>query len=85
VICPLFWRVSVSRGAHDAQIFTSDREKLPTAFGHDVSRQSAHVPEINAEQTIAALIEGGLCRPSFSIRRGESGLTLRAAIVPQGA
>ena len=83
MICPLFWRVSVSRGAHDAQIFTSDREKLPTAFGHDVSRQSAHVPEINAEQTIAPLIEGG--RPSFSIRRGESGLTLRAAIVPQDA
>ncbi|MGA7924520.1 MAG: hypothetical protein WCA20_00830 [Candidatus Sulfotelmatobacter sp.] len=29
--------VSVSRGAHDAQIFTNDREKLPTALGHDVS------------------------------------------------
>lgn len=45
--------VSVSRGAHDAQIFTNDREKLPTALGHNVSRQSAVAPEINAEQTIA--------------------------------
>jgi ATP-dependent exoDNAse (exonuclease V) alpha subunit len=45
--------VSVSRGAHDAQIFTNDREKLPTALGRDVSRQSAHVPEIKPNQTIA--------------------------------
>ena len=35
--------VSISRGAHDAQLFTNDREKLPTALGHDLSRQSAHV------------------------------------------
>jgi conjugative relaxase-like TrwC/TraI family protein len=45
--------VSVSRGAHDAQLFTNDREKLPTALGHDISKQSAEVPQINAEQTIA--------------------------------
>jgi conjugative relaxase-like TrwC/TraI family protein len=38
--------VSVSRGAHDAQIFTSDREKLPEALSRDVSHQSAHVPDI---------------------------------------
>lgn len=31
--------VSVSRGAHDAQIFTNDREKLPDALGHEVSRR----------------------------------------------
>jgi|GEM_PF-1736411 len=37
--------VAVSRGAHDAQIFTSDWEKLPQALSRDVSRQSAHVPE----------------------------------------
>jgi ATP-dependent exoDNAse (exonuclease V) alpha subunit len=37
--------VSVSRGAHDAQIFTNDRDKLPAALGHDVSHESAHVPE----------------------------------------
>ncbi len=37
--------VSVSRGAHDAQIFTDDREKLPAALGHEVSQPSAHTPE----------------------------------------
>jgi len=45
--------VSVSRGAHDAQLFTNDREKLPATLGQDVSRQSAHVPEIKPNQTIA--------------------------------
>jgi len=35
--------VSVSRGAYDAQIFTSDREKLPHALSRDVSHQKAHV------------------------------------------
>jgi hypothetical protein len=44
--------VSVSRGAHDAQIFTNDHEKLPTALGHDQTKHSAHVPHINAEQSI---------------------------------
>jgi hypothetical protein len=44
--------VAVSRGAHDAQLFTNDREKLPAALGHDVSHQSAHVPEIKPEQSI---------------------------------
>jgi conjugative relaxase-like TrwC/TraI family protein len=44
--------VSVSRGAHDAQIFTNDREKLPAALGHDVSHESAHMPE-KPEQSIA--------------------------------
>jgi len=43
--------VSVSRGQWDAQIFTNDRQKLPQALGHDVSRQSAHKPE----QAIAPL------------------------------
>jgi ATP-dependent exoDNAse (exonuclease V) alpha subunit len=45
--------VSVSRGAHDAQLFTNDRDKLPTALGHDISKQTALVLQINAEQTIA--------------------------------
>ena len=44
--------VSVSRGAHDAQFFTNDREELPVVLGHDVSRQSAHAPAINHEHTI---------------------------------
>jgi len=38
--------VSVSRGAHDAQIFASDRDKLPEVLSRDVSHQSAHSPEI---------------------------------------
>jgi ATP-dependent exoDNAse (exonuclease V) alpha subunit len=42
--------VSVSRGAHDAQIFTNDREKLPQALGHDVSHQSAHTPDLKSPQ-----------------------------------
>jgi conjugative relaxase-like TrwC/TraI family protein len=45
--------VSVSRGAHDAQIFTNDREKLPAALGHDVSKQTAQVQQINSQQTMA--------------------------------
>ena len=45
--------VSVSRGAHDAQIFTNDREKLPTVLGREISKQTAQVSEIIAQQTIA--------------------------------
>jgi ATP-dependent exoDNAse (exonuclease V) alpha subunit len=45
--------VSVSRGAFDAQLFTNDRDKLPIALGHDVSKQTAQVQQINAEQTMA--------------------------------
>jgi conjugative relaxase-like TrwC/TraI family protein len=41
--------VSVSRGAYDAQLFTNNREKLDAALGHDVSHQSAHVPEVKPE------------------------------------
>jgi conjugative relaxase-like TrwC/TraI family protein len=44
--------VSVSRGAHDAQLFTNDRDKLPTALGQDVSKQTANSPQIT-EQMIA--------------------------------
>jgi len=45
--------VSVSRGAHDAQIFTNDREKLPAALGHDISKLTANSPQVGTEQTIA--------------------------------
>jgi len=45
--------VSVSRGAHDAQLFTNDREKLPTALGHDISKQTANSPQVSAEPRIA--------------------------------
>jgi ATP-dependent exoDNAse (exonuclease V) alpha subunit len=44
--------VAVSRGAHDAQLFTNDREKLPAALGHEVSRESAHTPQHVQEQSI---------------------------------
>jgi conjugative relaxase-like TrwC/TraI family protein len=44
--------VSVSRGAHDAQLFTNDRDKLPTVLGHDVSKQTAQALQINTDQTI---------------------------------
>jgi conjugative relaxase-like TrwC/TraI family protein len=37
--------VAVSRGAHDAQIFTNDRERLPQALGRDVSQQSAYLTQ----------------------------------------
>jgi conjugative relaxase-like TrwC/TraI family protein len=45
--------VSVSRGAFDAQFFTNDRDELPIALCHDVSKQIAHVQQIKVEQTIA--------------------------------
>jgi conjugative relaxase-like TrwC/TraI family protein len=51
--------VAVSRGAYDAQFFTNDREKLGAALGHDVSHQSAHVPEVKQEQAIAPQREIG--------------------------
>jgi ATP-dependent exoDNAse (exonuclease V) alpha subunit len=45
--------VSVSRGALDAQLFTNDREKLSTALGHDISKQTANPPQISTEPIIA--------------------------------
>ena len=41
--------VAVSRGARDAQIFTSDRQQLPQVLSREVSHQSAHVPEVQQE------------------------------------
>ena len=41
--------VAVSRGAQDAQIFTSDRQQLPQVLSREVSHQSAHVPEMQQE------------------------------------
>jgi hypothetical protein len=34
------------------QLFTNGREMLPVALGHDISRQTAYMPEINSEQTM---------------------------------
>lgn len=44
--------VAVLRGAHDAELFTNDREKLPAALGHEVTRESAHAPQLRQEQAI---------------------------------
>ncbi len=44
--------VAVSRGAHDAQLFTNSREGLGAALGHDVSHKSANLPELKTEQVI---------------------------------
>jgi hypothetical protein len=41
--------VAVSRGAHDAQIFTNDREQLPKALSREVSHQTAYVPEVQQQ------------------------------------
>jgi ATP-dependent exoDNAse (exonuclease V) alpha subunit len=45
--------VAVSRGAHDAQIFTNDRSRLAEALSRDVSHESAH----KAERTIPPIQE----------------------------
>ena len=45
--------VSVSRGALDARIFTNDRERLPIALVHDISKQTAQGPQNSTDQTIA--------------------------------
>ncbi|HTT85202.1 MAG TPA: hypothetical protein VMF67_17125, partial [Rhizomicrobium sp.] len=37
--------VAVSRGVHDAQIFTNDRGRLAEALSRDVSHESAHKAE----------------------------------------
>jgi Viral (Superfamily 1) RNA helicase len=42
--------VALSRGRHDAQIYTDDRERLSTALSRDVSKASAHAVR-SAEQT----------------------------------
>jgi len=44
--------VAVSRGAHDAQLFTDSREKLGAALGHDVSHTSALAPEVRQEAVV---------------------------------
>ena len=49
--------VAVSRGAHDAQLFTNDRAALGAALGHDVSHKSAHLPELKIQQAVEPKIE----------------------------
>lgn len=45
--------VAVSRGAHDAQIFTNDRSRLAEALSRDVSHESAH----KAERAVSSVRE----------------------------
>ena len=40
--------VSISRGAHDAQIFTNDVSELGKALSRDVSHAPAIAPEVQA-------------------------------------
>lgn len=44
--------VAVSRGAHDAQLFTNDRDGLGAALGRDVSHRSAHTSELVQGQAV---------------------------------
>jgi hypothetical protein len=44
--------VAIWRGGHDTQLFTSDREKMPEALGHEVSHESAHTPAMKPEQSV---------------------------------
>ena len=44
--------VAVSRGAHDAQLFTDNRKGLEAALGRDISHRSANMPELAQEQAI---------------------------------
>ncbi len=46
--------VAISRGAHDAQMFTNDREGLDVALGRDVSHRSANAAEVRQEQAVQA-------------------------------
>ncbi len=43
---------AISRGAHDAQLFTNHRERLPVALGHEVPRESAHSPKRTRDQAV---------------------------------
>jgi len=49
--------VAVSRGAHDARIFTDDRGRLAAALGRDVSHKSALAPEKTPDLAVAPKIE----------------------------
>ena len=44
--------VAVSRGAHDAQLFTNDRDGLGVALGRDVSHKNAHMPELTQSKAL---------------------------------
>ena len=70
--------VAVSRGAHDAQIFTSDREKLPQALSRDVSHQSAHVQE---SKQVAPKQEQNAKAPEREVAPKQEAVAERKAVV----
>jgi hypothetical protein len=80
--------VAVSRGAHDAQIFTSDREKLPEALSRNVSHRSAHVPEIakGAEREVEPKAATEPAEKVYTMAERERHWTpLNEAVTPQEA
>ncbi len=69
--------VAVSRGAHDAQLFTDDREKLPKTLGHEVSRESPHAPaQSGADDSAAAA--GDRTQDRAQLRNGTRSLSMTA-------
>jgi conjugative relaxase-like TrwC/TraI family protein len=61
--------VAVSRGAHDAQIFTNDVAGLPRALGHEVSHAQAHVPELAVTPQVQEIAENIVHDMGFGIGR----------------
>jgi conjugative relaxase-like TrwC/TraI family protein len=61
--------VAVSRGAHDAQIFTNDVAALPKALGHEVSHAQAHVPELVVTPQVKEIAENIVHDMGFGIGR----------------
>ena len=49
--------VAVSRGAHDAQLFTDDKEGLALALERDVHHRSAHKPTFSEQNAVVHMPE----------------------------
>jgi ATP-dependent exoDNAse (exonuclease V) alpha subunit len=79
--------VSVSRGAHDAQIFTSDRDKLAATLSRNVSHQSAHVTGIAkvAEQEIERKTVDSKEKAYTQTEHNRHWTPLNEAVTPQEA
>jgi ATP-dependent exoDNAse (exonuclease V) alpha subunit len=58
--------VAVSRGAHDAQIFTNDAAKL----GHQLSRDESHAPAIQQAPMSHAIEKAAQQQPSRGLEIG---------------
>jgi ATP-dependent exoDNAse (exonuclease V) alpha subunit len=61
--------VAVSRGAHDAQIFTNDVAGLPMALGHEVAHAQAHVPELAVTPPVQEIAESIVHDMGFGLGR----------------